>query len=1084
MQELKQPDSAAVARPRNQRDAEGVLSPDQREGLRQRLSSAEPLFNNDPFLRELLARFVALPGVWGEALQGVVLKDREFFAALELEIVERCATKPSNKAGVEVAGAVSSLIENLYRSELCLLLASNGALTSDLFHRTEQYLLERSQRVQALCDSLLGDTLPDARNPAFYATIADLRDLPGRMRMRESLFFNSADYRELRPGDLISTGRYGCSIFLGNTRDREGEFLTYDSVTNEYRQYCRDPRSIYATQLLIERGGSLRRLYGDSPPSTHRLFRSGDQVEKPAGMRDGRSRENGLVLASNPDGSCLVLWKRVDLTVFLRNENKDSLRVFSHGKAPTRSSSLAAVALTDNPDSPLYSFVTALPTSPKDRDARALTSLCARVLAAQYPVALHVMGYQFTRFRVTGYLSRLVATCTQGRLPTEDPTYLRNHGCTPVVVVVNSDNNRNLTHDLLALQKKGWEIIVFRPPSRALRDEYMQHALTDLPTLAPNQRIFVVDNPDSPFEALSSIIGTIGSHANQALEERVVQRASHSGPKRLALDTLATLLDRLAEDTPTKSIARRPRELQLVRQVIDEIHRGEQFTLEQLNARFSSLVATLPDTVTGVTQTQESWSRRDLVEISGALAKSRLAPNHPAVLLRGITCLDLSPKALEMLLQEGGRIFRHIDGSGATRAVLIAWPPETTDKKRPGLSASLGRKGQVGYVHWVWVDPEGSRDVVAPYAKLVNRLVMEQLADGATFVLGRVLERNSPSILAARSVAGFDIIPNRASIAGEPAVAVGLDLSRDAADQAQAAHSSRPRALVSEALDVFISGLRDLSVNEELLGSNRLRVGAAHDFLVNASAFRDACEHILEHVSADLWWGDGNRLIVAAEDSLGRFAAWITDAQKRDLSRALKMCADDSLREAGKDQLQAILDEVVPESLRALKTTHARLREKAASLLSMEVEELPPRINPERLRRRAEAIPLPPPVDLDATRESHKRLPGQAKRILYHWWDINGVNFNWGDDLHPIPLSGHRENREKIEAKLERCGSLCDEPSLAPMATAGISDTTRRHFEEFSRIIAWTNQVAQAGHFDQHVARYLHPIFSAFFGRW
>jgi hypothetical protein len=73
--------------------------------------------------------------------------------------------------------------------------------------------------------------------------------------------------------------------------------------------------------------------------------------------------------------------------------------------------------------------------------------------------------------------------------------------------------------------------------------------------------------------------------------------------------------------------------------------------------------------------------------------------------------------------------------------------------------------------------------------------------------------------------------------------------------------------------------------------------------------------------------------------------------------------------------------------------------------------------------------------------------------------------------------------RQWIEGDVERGEAFCYTPGLPEPEKVEISETTRKHFEQFARMIEWANEVARAGHFDQHVAAFLFPIIHAFLGR-
>lgn len=1071
-------------------DADGVLFPDAQHAWRQAIISAEPLFENDPILSEHLSRFIGLSGVGsGWYLRESLIEHREFFASLESTLVEMLPKGSDMPPSPECAAEISSLVDKLHRTELCLDLARNGELTSELFHKTEAYLRELKQGVHCLCDSLITEFSHSASASKFVEGVIDLRDLPQRMRLLVALRFECSDLKEIQPGDILSVDRHGRYLLLEGLGDGQADVVSFDVTRNRYERYHGDLRGLSPSQISVTRGIEALNFASEKPFSRQQPFREGVHVMCPPNLLIQRSYEMGEILgfhqSAQYEGLYEVLWRSRDLSATVSYEREEDLRVFDRGDTPTISSALAAQALTDDPRSPLCAFVRTETPHSRDRDARELTSLCAAILSAEYPLAVHVMGAQWTRRPVVEQLSRRVAVCSQGGLPEEDAMFLRRHGCTPVLVIVDSENNQHLPRDIKDLRAKGWEIIICSDVSMALSDSYVEHAIADLPRLMGEQSgVAVIDFSESTTKPLSAAIEELGTQARQALGDSIQQNVSHIGAQRRALDSLAEMLDGLAETDPTKTIARRPRELHLLRHAVDAIRRGEaEEVLTTIKRDAPQLFDDSCRVQHGVTQTQESWSFRDLVELSAALAKSRLPPNHPAVLLRGITCLDLSPAALAHLLHQGAQIFRHVDQSGVTRSMIISLSPAVTDATRPGLSASLGHDGSVGYIYWMWVDPDGTEDVRAAYTKLLNRVVLEQLAEGATFLFGRVLERNAASIRTVRSIGGFEIIQTRAVIGGEPAVAVGVDLSRDPAEDAKRATSFNPRAVVEEAMNVFTSGLHDRSKDEELRAAQRLRVSATHEFLIHAYSFRSACENVLGLVTNELWWNDGHKMIRQAEDALSRFAPWLTDAQKEDTERALEMCTDDKACEKGKNALRIILNEVIPENLKSILSNHTRLRDKALQFLNMGLEPISPPKQPHNLRQRADTLPIPPRIDVETVHMAFDRLPRGAQRILDSWWNRSHQQFCWVRDSHPNVYGCHRGLRKWIENDIEKNAAFCHAPKAPESNEIEISEACRTHFEQFAQIIEWANQVARAGHFDQHVAAYLFPIIQAFLGR-
>lgn len=1078
----------SIADVQAQMDADGVLFPDAQDALRQEITSVEPLFESDPLLQEHLTRFIGLSGVGtGTYYCQSLTEHRVFFASLERRLLEMLPRGEGSIPSPEHVTKISSIIDSLHRTELCLESARNGYLSAELFHKTEAYVRELSHRVQSICDSLISETLQSPEATQFVEAVVDLRDLPRRMRLLINLAFQCSDTSEIKPGDTLSVDRIGRYVVLEELRSGEADLIECDLGRVRYQRYRGDLQNFEPSRLFVTRGIATLIPAGEKPFSRFQPFRTGVHVMRPPSRSHQRAHEIGEIIGFRRDGqdagSYEVLWKGADFSATVTREREDDLRVLGRGDTPAISGSLAAQALTDDRRSPLYAFVRAESPQFQDRAARELTSLCAAILSAEYPLAVHVMGAEWTRGPVVEQLSSRVAMCSQGGLPKEDASFLRRHGCTPVLLIVDSQEHQYLTQEIKDLREKGWEIVLCSDLSMAVNDKYIEHAIADLPVLLGEGAVTVVDISEATIEPISVALEVIGARAKQALGAQIAQRNPHTEVQREALDSLADALDGLAESDPTKTIARRPRELNYIQHAVNAIRRGE---LEVAHESIESCAVQFGVPLRaehGVTQTQEAWSCRELIELSAALAKSRLPTDHPAVLLRGVTCLDLSPAALAHLLQQGGQIFRHVDHSGVTRSMIISLPPSVTDATRPGLSASLGHENSVGYIYWIWIDPDGTEDVRAAYTKLLNRVVLEQLAEDATFVFGRVLERNAPSLFAVRSIGGFEIIPTRAIIGGEPAVAVGVDISPRGLEAAEKITALNPRAVLAEALNVFTSGLHDLSADEERRAAQSLRVSVTHEFLVHAYFLRSTCEQVLKFVTNDLRWRDGYRMILEAEEALERFSPWITEAQKKDVLLALNMCTDDQDREVGKAALRRILDEVVPEGLKTLSSNHNRLRKEALQLLGIELEVITPLHPPEGHRKRKDALPISPRVEVAETSKAFKQMLEREQWILNSWWAQSYQKFSWVEDSHPDVYGCHSMFREWIERDIEERDAFCSTPRIPESKDGEASEATRKHFEEFAQVIEWAKEVARAGHFDQHVAAFLRPIIHAFLGR-
>lgn len=1066
-------------------DRAGVLLADVRMAARDQVRESEPLFHHDDELKLQLDRFLGLAGVGhpNSFLQSLP-ELRRFYGELERELLALLPggvrLEGDGLPGLTVSGAISSIVDRVHRTELCVHLARNGSLSEADFRRTSTYLDRLEMELLRAGDTLagvIGDT-----DPRLIGVLAELSEIPDRIRRRGSLHFEVTRDTKIEPGDIVSfRGSIDIAV-LHESRGTQVHGIAHDY--SGYREISIDLSASPINELTVTRGIRPLALSSEALYSASQPVRVGLHVVRAPGSQSNSWFEMGEVVECIGSDRAKVLWRLGDGGFRVESLMVDALRV-----APSAAdrSSLSRWHLQglfrEGAESPLCTLVAKIGgggrESNVERDARELQTLCTRVIQSEYPLALHVVG----RVRpederlaaLTEFASRVVSL-SRGGLPKDDAEHLVKHGCTPVLVVLNSEDNATLSRDLARLQGQGWKVVICPRRDDFADDHFVKQAVIDLTRQSKAEPVDVVI-PHGP--SLGEILDRIGRVAFARLDETVPQR-DRRDVDVAGLHVLSTSLDCLAEADPLKAVTLRPREFAKLRAAVTRLKMGDSSGAEEfakhVEANFGG--GTVPRF--GAVHTREKWSFRDLVEVSGALAKSRQEPNHPAVLLRGITCLDLSPSALATLLGKGAEFLRIENSTRTTRGLIISLSPAAVDAAWPALSPSLGRPNGVGFVFWVWCDPASDREVRFSYPKLINALTLHQLVDEASFIFGRVLERNAPSLRAARSIGGFDVVPSRVMIGGEPAVGVGFDLSRSDVEPEPARPTAR--AIVNEAFDLFAAGL-DLQLVGQPHPGARARLLAAHEFLVRQHSFRESCDKLLEQVTPETSWSDCHRLISNAEAALGRLEPWISEGHFGELRDSLAAATDDDERSRQFSRIGVLIREVAPEDVKDLRRVSKQLREKALEHYGIELDAIVSDDVAGTLRRRSPLRSSPPTLDLAEARRGYPELSPDIQRALDSWWSSFASRFAWVGDEHPDRYSCHRHVREWIEDDVAEHGHFAPHPRMFANSDGQLSMNEREHLRSIGRVIDWANEIAREGYFDKHAARTAWVMLGALFGQ-
>jgi|GEM_PF-4476452 len=1051
-------------------DREGFLLPSSRAAVKLRLEEAAPLLARDYELASQLDRFLDLSGIGrGEGFAQLLAESRQIFEELEERLIRFV---PAVETGVEdllFKAKIHSLCEFLHCYDLTYFMARNGELSADQYLRTSNYLRSLSESIHSSCASL-SEMVPTTDSSQYFLDLVqELSYLPEQVAGRRCLRFDLREDIPLQSGDVFGLPGLGRLIVL--SKDERGllRCISYSQQSHRYESLSVSENDVYVAAPTVSRGGENDLYFGREPFSPMQPFGEKVHVEPSPLWSGGEGYAFGEILQYDQVTEKLsVLWHLKDGSARVEEATESEVRVraeFPFGTGGARS----VFAESSFEELATLGGLNDTREAQRDYEGRELQALCNAVLKAELPIALHIVGSEWacSRFEEVNLLSKQMVQVTTGELPKWDPNHpnhLRAHMCTPVLLVLDSVGDRALTTRLLRLKQLGWEVVVAQGLNELSEDHFIKWAIEDNDLRDESEQFRVIDATD---KSIARTLRALGARSAGELTREIPCRDGGSETRAKISRTLASrlscALDHIAEASPTRPITRRPVDLRALKSIVDH---PEDFESAPVDSQVYAL-AHSPGDLHGRSDIPSSISRRELVELSGALAKSRLSPSHPAVILRGITCLDLSPKALEALLDQGAHVIRVADNAGATRGVVISLPPAVTDATRPGLSVALGREGEVGYVYWIWLDPTLTNEVRAPYAKLVNGLVFDQLQDGASFIFGRVLERNTPSVRSARGISGFDLLPIKIEIAGERAVGLGLDLNKWDELVIPEAIEQNARSIMADAVDLFTRGLPHAVLNENDLEHLRTRVAVASDFITQQFEFRCCCQDLLAVARPEVAWGVISQAATRLEESLEALKPWLTHAQVSDLEDTISLMTDDDLREVALKRFQELLLEVAPEPPKELARLHEILTKKALEHLGLPLKALPLHIPAQPNRVRAEAIPLPPRINFSVVPERYQALSEEVKRLLSRWMEYRWEKLSVVRDDHPNIIRIRRGRRDWVESELDGGGAY-----LWPVDDTGevfghqISQIEHEHLTEFNAIIEWANQVARAGHYD------------------
>ncbi len=567
--------------------------------------------------------------------------------------------------------------------------------------------------------------------------------------------------------------------------------------------------------------------------------------------------------------------------------------------------------------------IASTPSVMKEHSVIDMRALCSGIQKAEFPILLHTFGLKHDR---SGARQALEAITIQGiqedsPLPRDAATLLA-YGVSPVVVIAGADPSVPLVLSIKAMQELGLKVVIWDSEYNRI-DILLQYTIRDL--LAQSDSGVRIVSGDA--ELLVQTIRELGREAESALTAPCI-REHYARPRiRRPLSAMTSRLfeisDAQLEQSGALQVQLSTDLLELCRKATtaEAAHQGA--LLEQAYSLQDELSA---GGIRGRTRFESELAGYDFVEIAEALARSRLSPRHPAVALRGITCGDLTPKALIREFKSGAHIHTVRAPDGSIGGVAITYSPAVLESKRPGLSELLGAPGKTSYLYWAQVVPETDGSCTRVYSKLISAFLIESVLLGADIATAVILERNIPSLLAAFAVAGFTVTPHTLEIGGERAIRVVCDLRE--LDQVNRERSIK--AAMNLSTKIFIGAHYSDTPTEV----GRVRETLQHiDQLLELAAAWKEVKHVLATTERYTSFVEAVERVEGAVMSLGDLIDWRTRSESRLCLLELTHEHEDT-RSRALARFEELFSQIVPKSSRELERTRTQLLQSVPELSS------------------------------------------------------------------------------------------------------------------------------------------------------
>lgn len=973
--------------------------------------------------------------------------------------------------------------------------------------------------------------------------------VPTELPLRIALAFEYSDDYVPEKGDILYTYN-GQMVVLepGEQNHDSANQLSAHTVRyrldNTYRENTDDridPESIFC----ISRGGEeWVKITAEDRIYSGLIWRKGVRVSRKTPQGD---LLRGEVMGVEND-TLSILWynrsvaqgvERIPITVFSDLDNL-GLDLFDQDAEIGYHDLPTADCVTERILQALHSSLVtdAVPAAvDPDYAGNSLRQICQKVLLAPLPIYLETSGpcYGSAEEAISDILEQTVG----GDLPEElaaDPKTLRRHYCTPVMVVTGCDGDVGFERKMEKLRLAGWEIVLWQNPS-AVNDpvfnRYCQKKFGDAAD-NDNHSLHLVEgttedfkqyisklaeerktasrtkirpaSEDSPIPDLENEFerwrqSVIASCLPQLLALSDMElsdggrpassECSHDNPLYIAAQ-IGRALEDASSEIREKCLEHAP-SLSGLRQLVDSIDSEEISSLHSLKELLSQLetaeqISSEAENMRGRTTIEDQLTPIELLKISAELARSRLPVDHPGISFRGITCGDLSPMALQELLESGALYTSVRSEQGELDGLVITLNPELTEKLRPGLSEQLGYPAKTGYLLWIWVNPDAKQRSSSVYPKLVNAFLADQLLHGASFAVGRAFERNIPSLCAAVGVAGFEIIPWLSDFYGEPMVGLGLDLNEFYSPNLQRERISAKNAYRS-ACEVFLHGAPTGNQHSSEHEASRQRIEESLQFVDNLIAVRLAWDNLELAAQKTVRWSPLEQAVSRLEDCLKTLEHQFPQDQ---ISRCYFALGNILVEERRSESLQdfaELFNELIPEGIPALRRTRRNILRRIAGDDSL--ADIALRYSAERSVQdtpdleienepKKEAVSLSPAVDAQKALERYPKLGERFKRLLWSFSDSVLLR------CHVRPLSkdddgsSYRWFRNHMAQIMEERGRIISEESCRDLLQEAYTPEDIAHALELSQLVAYANQLAREDLYDHKAATRIYRLLRSY----
>lgn len=898
------------------------------------------------------------------------------------------------------------------------------------------------------------------------------------LRERRVLFLTDPEVSVTDSGQRILTGKAVSVAY-----DRPHELLEEDAAVAIRQSY------------MFERGESSWLLPLRCPSDAASPYRPGLLLQK--GILNYNSTTddefypiNGQILRIQ-DGKALVLWKDSDGAPELEEVPFNSRGLLRYPISPDNFDAAQVLSLPIEGVS-VYSskknrFLPILPHIPlqarrersmrapeqREYSARDIRAVCDGLNRARYPLLIRTLGMdcfpdlmrQLEHDTIQGLQSSVI---------TRDTETLLTYGVCPTFVIASSNPHMHLLGSIRVLVEFGWRVVIWNNEVNQ-GDLILQDTIRSLSD-DDKQNIAVVSG--SSEDLLHSLRAIGKTHENTLTKP--VHRAHYPRPvirKPLSYITqqLFEISDaQLSEQTPTK--LRISTELLSLCRAASLAGPQDQGALLETALRYQDGLDYAG--VRGRTRLESELTGYDFIEISNALARSRLPMTHPAVALRGVTCGDLSPHALMREYVDGANFYTVKGPDGTIDGVAITYTPSVLELKRPGLSTLLGAPNKTGYLYWMNVNPDREMYSDRVYSKLISAFLLEQVVHGADVASAVVLERNIPSLTAAFAVAGFTITNHTLEVNGERMVRVVCDLRELEAGHVKKSYREA-QALAQRIFGGIEGGDREVG---------RRRIQETLEYIKKLEVLLDSWERVKHVLSTTERFSPLDRATTLLFNAIGRLG----DSIDLPVRSECALCLTELFHEEGRDttvaRLEELLQLVVPESRRELARVRRNLHEYAPESAHLEagderVADLP--LFLEQEYPLISRIHAPEATSLDEITELNRQLSHDYREAVMN--TRSGFDrYRGALSLHARGLNSQMESyrfaRRIIREMVDERGPLLPDHSRF-ICGIDLSEPDRRHAEILQSYLSFVNEHLIADTFSQAVSTVAIPILEGLMNR-